>query len=68
MAKCYYCEKQAELICSKCGREVCKFHIQVGLCTECQEKRLKLIQRMLSIVIIGSLVAIPIIVISLIFL
>ncbi|TFG04669.1 MAG: hypothetical protein EU539_10390 [Promethearchaeota archaeon] len=67
MPNCYYCNKIAELTCVKCGRDTCKEHLQYGLCPDCQAKRLKLIQRSLSLVIIGSLIAIPIIIISLIF-
>ncbi|TFG27381.1 MAG: hypothetical protein EU532_07565 [Promethearchaeota archaeon] len=68
MPNCYICNKNAELFCLKCGQDVCKSHYQMGMCVNCYQKRLKAVQRLITIIIIASLIGILVIIFSVLFL
>ena len=69
LPKCYLCDKTAELMCPKCNCDVCKFHYhdQMGLCSDCYEKRLKQVRMVITAIIILALIGIPVILLSLFF-
>ncbi|MFX1337607.1 MAG: hypothetical protein ACFFDK_03275 [Promethearchaeota archaeon] len=68
MPNCYLYDKTAELMCLKRNSDMCKFHFQMGMCTECYEKRLKQVRMVITAIIILALIGIPIIIFSLFFL
>ena len=67
LPNCYICNKNAELFCLKCRQDVCKNHYQMGLCANCYKKRLKLVQRIITTIIIVALIGIPVILLSIFF-
>ncbi len=69
LPNCYLCDKPAEIMCLKCNQDVCKDHFtQMGICTDCYERRLKQVKNVMTAIIILALIGIPVILFSVFFL